>query len=136
VEPNSESPRDFGSPDVVLVLPRNYGWGMRNPEDKIWECGSRMRHLQEFGISRVDYSRSMAFDWISFMMTLFIRSQEDTKKFTVERDDRLENHRRMAFRIRHPRRFTPDRIGKPAITVKMPIISILPISIAKIISHL
>jgi hypothetical protein len=36
VEPSSESARDFGGPDVVLVLPRNYGWGMRNPEDKIW----------------------------------------------------------------------------------------------------
>ena len=22
--------------EAVLVLPQNYGWGMRNPEDKIW----------------------------------------------------------------------------------------------------
>ena len=23
-------------PDAVLILPKNYGWGMRHPEDKIW----------------------------------------------------------------------------------------------------
>jgi hypothetical protein len=28
--------REFGNPDVALVLPRNYGWGMRNPNDTIW----------------------------------------------------------------------------------------------------
>jgi hypothetical protein len=22
--------------DTVLVLPHNYGWGMRNPEDRLW----------------------------------------------------------------------------------------------------
>jgi hypothetical protein len=27
---------DFRRADVALVLPRNYGWGMRAPDDKIW----------------------------------------------------------------------------------------------------
>ena len=27
---------DFSEAEAALVLPRNYGWGMRNPEDRIW----------------------------------------------------------------------------------------------------
>ncbi|HKM59864.1 MAG TPA: hypothetical protein VJY36_03235, partial [Candidatus Bathyarchaeia archaeon] len=27
---------DLSGPDAVLVLPENYGWGMRNPNDTIW----------------------------------------------------------------------------------------------------
>ena len=27
---------DLSGPDAVLVLPQNYGWGMRNPNDTIW----------------------------------------------------------------------------------------------------
>jgi hypothetical protein len=36
VQPNVEGARQYGNLDVALVLPRNYGWGMRNPSDKIW----------------------------------------------------------------------------------------------------
>jgi len=36
VEPNVDRPRESSSADAALVLPRNYGWGMRNPNDKIW----------------------------------------------------------------------------------------------------
>ena len=34
----SPSPRypDLSTAEAVLVLPRNYGWGMRKPDDKIW----------------------------------------------------------------------------------------------------
>ncbi len=28
--------REFGVPEAALVLPKNYGWGMRNPNDTIW----------------------------------------------------------------------------------------------------
>jgi hypothetical protein len=27
---------DLSAPDAVLVLPQNFGWGMRNPNDTIW----------------------------------------------------------------------------------------------------
>jgi hypothetical protein len=36
VKPNVGRAREFGEPDAALVLPRNYGWGMRTPNDKIW----------------------------------------------------------------------------------------------------
>ena len=36
VQPNNGHPREYGNPDVAFVLPKNYGWGMRNPNDKIW----------------------------------------------------------------------------------------------------
>ncbi len=34
----SEHPEDYGKTNgnVVFVLPKDYGWGMRNPDDKIW----------------------------------------------------------------------------------------------------
>lgn len=36
VQPGMGHARDYGSPDIALVLPRNYGWGLRNPHDTIW----------------------------------------------------------------------------------------------------
>ena len=36
VEPNIGRARESSSSEAVLVLPRNYGWGMRSPDDKIW----------------------------------------------------------------------------------------------------
>jgi hypothetical protein len=36
VQSNLGKPREYGNPDVALILPRNYGWGMRNPQDTIW----------------------------------------------------------------------------------------------------
>lgn len=35
VTPNLEKAKSVKA-DVVLVLPADYGWGMRNPEDTIW----------------------------------------------------------------------------------------------------
>jgi hypothetical protein len=34
----SENPKDYGSikADTALVLPQDYGWGFRHPEDRIW----------------------------------------------------------------------------------------------------
>lgn len=36
VQPNRGFAREFGEPDVALVLPKNYGWGMRSVDDRIW----------------------------------------------------------------------------------------------------
>jgi hypothetical protein len=38
--------------ETVLVLPENYGWGMRHPHDKIWFWGPDERSLQIWTISR------------------------------------------------------------------------------------
>ena len=39
--------------EAALVLPRNYGWGMRDPEDKIWGFwGPDENSQQIWGISR------------------------------------------------------------------------------------
>jgi hypothetical protein len=35
-EPNLKTIPDFSQAEAALVLPRNYGWGMRQPDDKIW----------------------------------------------------------------------------------------------------
>jgi hypothetical protein len=34
IAPNSEA--ENSDPNVALVLPKNYGWGMRKPDDRIW----------------------------------------------------------------------------------------------------
>ncbi len=36
VKTNDGQPREFGQADAAFVLPKNYGWGMRNPNDRIW----------------------------------------------------------------------------------------------------
>jgi hypothetical protein len=36
VNQNPRNMRDASQAEVALVLPRNYGWGMRHPEDWIW----------------------------------------------------------------------------------------------------
>ena len=39
--------------EAVLVLPKNYGWGMRNPNDKIWGFwGSDEKSPQIWDMSR------------------------------------------------------------------------------------
>ena len=38
--------------DVVLVLPKNYGWGMRHPEDRIWFWGPDEKTNQIWEFSR------------------------------------------------------------------------------------
>jgi hypothetical protein len=36
VQPNTGRAREFGQPDVALVLPKNYGSGMRKPNSGVW----------------------------------------------------------------------------------------------------
>jgi hypothetical protein len=45
--------------DAVLVLPKNYGWGMRHPEDSIWreDWGPDEKSTQIWNISRTLLSR-------------------------------------------------------------------------------
>ena len=38
--------------DIVLVLPKNYGWGMRHPEDRIWFWGPDEKTNQIWEFSR------------------------------------------------------------------------------------
>jgi hypothetical protein len=39
--------------EAVLVLPKNYGWGMRHPEDRIWLWGPDELSPQIWNVSRV-----------------------------------------------------------------------------------
>ena len=51
VHPRREA--DLSPGQVALVLPRNYGWGMRNPNDRIWGMwGPDDKSLQIWNISR------------------------------------------------------------------------------------
>ncbi len=76
---HTEKFADLSKPEAVLVLPHNYGWGMRNPTDTIWgfwppddrsvQVGTVMSHLlakygasldivyedSMYPISKVDY---------------------------------------------------------------------------------
>ena len=53
VEPNVGRARESSSSEAVLVLPRNYGWGMRTPGDKIWGMwGPDDKSAQIWDISR------------------------------------------------------------------------------------
>ena len=49
---NLEEKAEIIKPDVVLVLPRNYGWGMRHPDDRIWFWGPDEKTLQIWEFSR------------------------------------------------------------------------------------
>jgi len=51
-----ENPDDYGSinADTALVLPRDYGWGYRHPEDRIWGYwGSDEISLQIWSITQI-----------------------------------------------------------------------------------
>jgi hypothetical protein len=51
-QPNQNT-RDFSQAEAALVLPKNYGWGMRNPNDGIWGFwGPDERSPQIWEISR------------------------------------------------------------------------------------
>jgi hypothetical protein len=44
---------DLSSADTALVLPKNYGWGMRNPNDRIWGMwGADQKSPQIWELSR------------------------------------------------------------------------------------
>lgn len=52
-EPNQESIPDYSQAEAVLVLPPNYGWGMRHENDRIWGMwGPDERSPQIWEISR------------------------------------------------------------------------------------
>ena len=42
---------DLSAPEAALVLPNNYGWGMRNPNDTIWGFWSADEKSQQIGIA-------------------------------------------------------------------------------------
>ena len=52
-QPNAQNLKDYSQAEAVLVLPQNYGWGMRNPNDRIWGMwGPDERSPQIWNISR------------------------------------------------------------------------------------
>jgi hypothetical protein len=50
--PNLRTIPDASQAEAALVLPRNYGWGMRNPEDRIWYWGPDEESPQIWELSR------------------------------------------------------------------------------------
>ena len=51
--PNSLSAiRDSSKAEAALVLPRNYGWGMRRTDDRLWYWGSDEKSAQVWDVSR------------------------------------------------------------------------------------
>jgi hypothetical protein len=53
VKPNFGRARKLSSADAALVLPRNYGWGMRSSDDRIWGMwGTDDKSSQIWEISR------------------------------------------------------------------------------------
>ena len=44
---------DLSEAEAALVLPRNYGWGMRHPETRFGECGDLMTNRSRYGTYRV-----------------------------------------------------------------------------------
>jgi hypothetical protein len=55
-------------PETALVLPRNYGWGMRNPNDKIWgawgpdEKSPVIWNISRVLLSKYSYSLDIIYD--------------------------------------------------------------------------
>ena len=43
---------DTSKAEAVLVLPKNYGWGMRQPDDRIWYWGPDEKSSQIWDVSR------------------------------------------------------------------------------------
>ena len=50
--PNLRTIPDSSQAEAALVLPRNYGWGMRDPEDRIWYWGPDEKSPQIWELSR------------------------------------------------------------------------------------
>jgi hypothetical protein len=46
IKSKQEISRDLSNPEKLLVLPKNYGYGMRHPDDKIWYWGSDQETIQ------------------------------------------------------------------------------------------
>jgi hypothetical protein len=56
-EPNTRPTPDSSKAEAALVLPKNYGWGMRNPEDRIWGFwGPDEKSPQIWKLSRLLFS--------------------------------------------------------------------------------
>jgi hypothetical protein len=49
---NMKASSDASQAEAVLVLPKNYGWGMRHPDDRIWYWGPDEKSAQIWEIMR------------------------------------------------------------------------------------
>ena len=57
-KPNTQNLLDYSQAEAALVLPQNYGWGMRNPNDRIWGFwGPDERSPQIWNITRALLTR-------------------------------------------------------------------------------
>jgi hypothetical protein len=50
--PDSGNTRDSSKAEAALILPNNYGWGMRHLDDKIWYWGPDEKSPQIWNLSR------------------------------------------------------------------------------------
>ncbi len=50
---NSNAVHSSDEVDVALILPINYGWGMRSPSDRnwYWQSGERAQQMWSFALS-------------------------------------------------------------------------------------
>jgi hypothetical protein len=69
-----KSARGSVKAEATLVLPRNYGWGMRNPEDRIWYWGPDEKSTQIWELSiklltQYDLYLDVAYDDPAFPIT-------------------------------------------------------------------
>jgi len=74
-EPNKQSLPDFSQAEAVLVLPHNYGWGMRHQNDKIWgmwgpdERSPQIWELSRKLLSQYDLNLDIVYDDPAFPVT-------------------------------------------------------------------
>jgi len=67
-EPNRQAFPDYSEAEAVLVLPPNYGWGMRHQDDKIWgiwgpdERSPQIWELSRKLLSQYDLSLDIVYD--------------------------------------------------------------------------
>ena len=74
-EPNLKTIPDFSQAEAALVLPKNYGWGMRHPDDKIWgfwgpdEKSPQIWELSRKLLSQYGLSLDIVYDAPAFPVT-------------------------------------------------------------------
>ncbi len=66
-ESNLKRTRDFSQAEAALVLPKNYGWGMRRPDDRIWywQAGERAQKIWKLSLqllSKYDMRLDIVYD--------------------------------------------------------------------------
>jgi hypothetical protein len=58
----SVEPDNRQKDDAVLILPQNYGWGMRREDDRIWGVWDQTINQSKYGISAANCSQNTISD--------------------------------------------------------------------------